>query len=208
MFAPEAMHAHKTTVVVSCCTTEEKGEGGTDRLNLEWQFPIVGVPEIRPVSPKSAPKIACRAKERVEEKLEMELVGCKMSRAAIICRGTPNGESPTSSLESVSNNYTYQLVCSDNEHSSLIENSVGLKLLNIISDKSDPVKLVFGIVFIPPKAFRCISFHLRTYTNSNQDHMNNNVWMPKELAVHVRVPALFIAQCVADVCSYEMAIEL
>ena len=123
-------------------------------MNLEWQYPIVGVPEIRPVSPKSAPKIACQAKERVEERLEMELVGCKRSRAATICPGTPNCESPTGSLEPVSNNYSYQLVCSDSKYSSLIENSVGLKLLKIISDKSDPVKLVFGIVFIPPKAFR------------------------------------------------------
>jgi hypothetical protein len=58
-------------------------------------------------------------------------------------------------LEPASNRYLYQLVCSDSEHSSLIDNSVVLKLLRIVSDKSDPVKLVFGIVFVPPKAFSC-----------------------------------------------------
>ena len=160
MFAPETMHTHKTTITVSCSITEERGESGGNQLSLEWQFPIVGVPEIRPVSPQSAPKIVCRAKERMEERLEVELVGCKMSRAARFCPATQNFESPTSLLEPASNRYLYQLVCSDSEHSSLINNSVVLKLLRIISDKSDPVKLMLGIVFVPPKAFRCIEFYL------------------------------------------------
>jgi hypothetical protein len=90
MFAPETMHTHKTTITVSCSITEEKGESGGNQLSLEWQFPIVGVPEIRPVSPQSAPKIVCRAKERMEERLEVELVGCKMSRAARFCPATQN----------------------------------------------------------------------------------------------------------------------
>ena len=51
MFAPEAMHIHKTTVIVSTEGRGEMGSGG--RLSLAWRYPIIGEPEFRPISPES-----------------------------------------------------------------------------------------------------------------------------------------------------------
>ena len=155
MFAPEAMHTHETVVVVS---TDERGGGGErDKRGLAWRYPIVGEPEFRPLSPESAPKIACQAKERVEERLEVVLVGCRMRKAALIRPVTPNITAPERSMASDSNrgdSYSYQLVCSDAKYSDLVQNSIGVKLLRKVVDEGGPVKLVFGIVFAPPKAFR------------------------------------------------------
>ena len=170
MFAPEAMHIHKTTVIVSTEGRGEMGSGG--RLSLAWRYPIIGEPEFRPISPESAPRIACQAKERVEERLEVVLVGCKMSKAMTFRPVTPSLENPMSPIVSPSNesdNYSYQLVCSDNEYSSLVMNCVGVKLLRKIASKEDPIKLVFGIVFVPPKAFRYTNYYIIQFSlvNSN-----------------------------------------
>lgn len=160
MFAPDAMHRHKTTIIVSIDRRWREKKMG-DQLNLVWRYPVIGEPEFRPISPESAPTITCRAKERMEERLEVVLVGCKMSKAATFRPVTPNttaGE-PTAS-SSKSDSYLYQLVCSDGEYSALISNCVGIKLIRKITDEEGPIKLVFGIVFVPPKAFRymCIAY--------------------------------------------------
>ena len=154
MFAPEAMHTHRTSVVVSIDTRREKGKSVPS--SLAWEYPVVGEPEFRPLSPDSAPQIACQAKERAEERLEVVLVGRRMSKAATFRPVTPNLEpSSASPLDlSKSDCYSYQLVCSETEYATLVQNSVGVKLLRITADQDQPVKLVFGIVFVPPKAFR------------------------------------------------------
>lgn len=158
MFAPDAMHRHQTTITVSIDRRWREKRMG-DQLNLVWRYPVIGEPEFRPISPESAPRITCQAKERVEERLEVVLVGCKMSKAATFRPVTPNLEIPTTAGEptassSKSDSYLYQLVCSDEEYSALISNCVGVKLIRKITDEEAPIKLVFGIVFVPPKAFR------------------------------------------------------
>ena len=52
--------------------------------------------------------------------------------------------------------YSYQLVCSDRRFTALVEQSTGIKLLRRMVKEDDPltINLVFGLVFVPPKAFR------------------------------------------------------
>ena len=164
MFVPETMHTHHTTVVVSTEAVRggrERGGSNEHRSRLTWQYPVIGQPEFRPVSPKSAPQITCRAKGRVEERLEVVLVGCKMNKAAIFRPITPNQgsttTSPISPIEPPSNSsdgYMYEMVCSDEECSDVVRDCVGVKLLRKIIDEDDTVKLVFKIVFVPPRALR------------------------------------------------------
>ena len=155
MFVPEEMHTHRATMIVST-------EGTRSGARLVWRYPIVGEPQFRPVSAKSAPRIVCRAKERVEEQFQVVLVSQKMKEAAGFRPVTPNldstsgaAESPTELLtQSGADGYSYELVCGDGEYSALIRDSVVVQLLRKTVDGEGPIKLVFGFVFVPPRAFR------------------------------------------------------
>ena len=52
--------------------------------------------------------------------------------------------------------YSYQLVCSDRRFAALVEQSTGIKLQRRMVKEDDPltINLVFGLVFVPPEAFR------------------------------------------------------
>lgn len=155
MFAPEAMYKHQISVVVSADTREQ-----VPSSLLTWHFPIIGQPEFRPFSPKSAPKLTCFAKERVEQRLEVILVGSNTSQAAQVRPITP-GTNPDASDPTVSSvggeNYAYQLVCSNHKFTSLVKHSTGIKLIRRTTKLDDgTVTLVFNIVFVPPRAFRCV----------------------------------------------------
>ena len=144
---------------------------------LAWQYPVIGEPEFRPVSPKSAPKITCQAKERVEERLEVVLVGQKMSKAITFRPVTPNHSNSTSQEEppssSSGNNYVYELVCGDEEYSGVLRDCVGVKLLRKIVSEDSAVKLVFGIVFVPPRALRYGAIYC-TYLINNFMHIETH----------------------------------
>ena len=155
MFAPEAMHTHNITVIVS--TDERGGRRRGSHLNLAWKYPIIGQPEFRPVSPSMAPRLSCQAKERLEQRMEVVLVGCKMSKAALIRPVTPScsdTEGPMPQTPHECDSYTYQLVCLEEECSSIVQDSIGVRLLRKEMENEDSAKLVFAIVFAPPKAFR------------------------------------------------------
>jgi hypothetical protein len=157
MFAPEEMRTHLTTVVVGT-------EGSRGGKRLAWQYPVTGEPEFRPVSPESAPKIACRAKERVEERFEVVLVGHGTSGAAAVRPPTPNLDpatgtttTPPTLTSGGAYGYSYELVCEDKEYSSLVRDCVGVRLLRKIIEEGEGahLKLVFGVIFVPPRALSC-----------------------------------------------------
>lgn len=142
MFAPDSMHKHEVTVTIA---TEVSSTA------LAWRYPVIGQPELRPFSPSSAPKLTCSAKERLEQRLEVSLVGSKMSQAVHVGPTTPGS---TTSLAN-DDGYSCHLTCSDKRYASLVERSTGIKLLGRKCDKeNDTDTLAFNIVFAPPKAFR------------------------------------------------------
>ena len=153
MFVPEEMHTHRTNMTVST-------EGSRSESKLVWRYPIIGQPQFSPLSPKSAPKIVCQAKERVEEKLEVMLVSRKMKDAAIFRSKAPNLDTSSGNDQGLpqqseaDGHYSYELVCVDGEYSDLIRDCVVVKLLRRVVGEEGHVKLVFGFVFVPPRALR------------------------------------------------------
>ena len=157
MFAPESMCRHKVTVVVSAEGTQSP---------LSWQYPLIGQPEVRPSSPTGAPRLTCCAKERLEQRLEVSLVASTSSQVVHVRAITPGSKPGTPETSRLRENesqkddgketYSYQLVCSDRRFAPLVEQSTGIKLLRRVVKDDDPltVNLVFGLVFVPPKAFR------------------------------------------------------
>ncbi|CAI8033560.1 Cilia- and flagella-associated protein 47, partial [Geodia barretti] len=154
MFVPEEMHTHRTNMTVST-------EGTRSENKLVWRYPIIGQPQFSPLSPKSAPKIVCQAKERVEEKLEVMLVSRKMKDAAIFRSKAPNLDTSSGNDQGLpqqseaDGHYSYELVCVDGEYSDLIRDCVVVKLLRRVVSEEGHVKLVFGFVFVPPRALSC-----------------------------------------------------
>lgn len=84
MFAPEAVQEHNVTVIISAelARSQEKLPEET-RQPLRWKYPIIGLPEVRPFTPSSAPKFLCRAKERIEKILEVSLTGSSSSTNSV-----------------------------------------------------------------------------------------------------------------------------
>ena len=129
-----------------------------------WRYPLVGHPEFRPVLPgTAAPLLKCQAKERVEQRLEVMLVGCKMSLAALVRPATPScldSEAADTQLPQACENYTYQLVCKEQEGkegmSGIVQDSVALRLIRNVPETDGSARLVFGCVFAPPKAYRYV----------------------------------------------------
>ena len=147
-FAPESMHRHEVTVTLTAEETKESAAATT----LSWRYPVIGQPELRPFSPSSAPRLACCAKERLEQRLQVSLVGSTSNMAALVRPMTP-GSTTNSSMGEIEKSYAYKLVCSDAAFSSLVGHSTGIRLLRTTL-KEDVVTLLFSIVFVPPKAFR------------------------------------------------------
>lgn len=150
MFVPEKMQTHSTKMTV---TTDSPSRSGT---KLTWCYPITGEPQFRPLSPSSAPRIICQAKERVEEKLEVLLLDKKSPEAAVFQSTKAESEETVEQevQSGVIEGYSYKLVCEDSECSSIVENCMVVRLLEKKVDGDGLVTLVFGFVFLPPKAFR------------------------------------------------------
>lgn len=75
MFAPEKMYTHEVIVTIIANTTSDNSE--SDNLmehSLHWEYPIYGQPELRLSSNDDAPIISCRAKQRLEQLIEITLL--------------------------------------------------------------------------------------------------------------------------------------
>lgn len=192
MFAPESMHRHEASIVIAAANRRQQQAtvDQSDRLQDEeqktaaltrWTFPVVGQPELRPFSRGSAPELSCRAKERIEQQLEVTLVKSSTSSAVQVGPLAPGWETGSSSADpavgtahssgpvtgegvataesAAREAYTHKLVCSDDEYAPLISQATGVKLLKHecgCGEDDGPTKLVFAIVFAPPRAFRCV----------------------------------------------------
>ena len=94
-----------------------------------------------------------------------------MKEAARFHSKTPNPD-PThpgngqelSEGDETDGHYAYELVCGDDEYSDLIRDSVVVKLLRKMVSEEGFIKLVFGFVFVPPRALRYIHTHTLSCT--------------------------------------------
>jgi len=82
-FAPDNMQLHEATVTVTVHRdTEDTWDGNYPSMmstrmvnDLHWIYPVRGIPESHPIKDSQAPCIECKARSRVEERVEVTLTG-------------------------------------------------------------------------------------------------------------------------------------
>lgn len=147
-FSPEVMKRHECHLTISVDSTSQP---------LKWHYPIIGQPHLRPFSATSGPLLQCRAKERLEQRLEVSLVGLENTTAKL----RPVTPATTSDLVTQDTHdddtYTYQLSCNDPEFGFLVEQYLGIRLIrkSLDPETNNPV-LLFHIIFVPSKIIRFI----------------------------------------------------
>ena len=172
-FAPESMVRHEATCYVTATKTdgtsfETHGQITKFSYNKEmrWLFPIRGIPESRPIKDSKAPRIECKARSRLEERLEISFTGLSQtlpdtSYTATHLRAlSPNtlaGNPTPFGLEytALPENFKYEFEYGDTEAQIAVERSVGINLIRKMSHKSSGfATLVFNLVFSPHKSFK------------------------------------------------------
>ena len=149
MFAPEVMLRHNISLYVVA-------DRGADLDSITWEYPIVGEPELRPFSPKSAFRLSCQAKDRLEQTLEVSLVHSAVTQSSAPNHPSSPGGPRGTSAELKDEEFTHQLVCASGDLASIVEHSVGIKLVQK-TKKASEIALVFSVVFAPPKQFRYVT---------------------------------------------------
>lgn len=85
MFAPEEMYKHEITATIIANNGGSSTESASQmEQSLHWEYPIYGQPELRLSSNDNAHTIICRAKERLEQMIEVTLVKSLKSTAKIL----------------------------------------------------------------------------------------------------------------------------
>lgn len=83
-FAPDTMQLYEATVTVTIRKEDpnDAWDGNYPSLmstrmvnDLHWIYPIRGIPESLPIKESQAPCIECKARSRVEERVEVTLTG-------------------------------------------------------------------------------------------------------------------------------------
>ena len=158
-FSPEVMKRHECHLTVSVDTTSQP---------LKWRYPIIGQPHLKPFSAGSGPLLRCRAKERLEQRLEVSLVGSANSMAVKLRPVTPTKSTMTTTMNTDSliqdaqdETYTYHLSCNDTEFGFLVEQCLGIRLIrkSVDPETNNPM-LLFHIIFVPSKVIRYVVYHI------------------------------------------------
>jgi len=83
-FAPDTMQLYEATVTVTIHREDPTDAWGGDYPSLmskrtvndlHWIYPVRGIPESIPIKESQAPCIECKARSRVEERVEVSLTG-------------------------------------------------------------------------------------------------------------------------------------
>ena len=75
-FAPEHMQLQQA--ICSITTRPTNGDGSAMSM-LKWSYDIKGIPQSIPVKDSKAPILECRARERLEERVELSFTGINPS---------------------------------------------------------------------------------------------------------------------------------
>ncbi|NWV30502.1 CFA47 protein, partial [Origma solitaria] len=183
LFMPDEMRTYKTAVVIH--VMRENGENWPYKVTgkpntvfnrnltvaengetqgILWVYPIQGMSEAP--QPKSV-VIRCQARQRLEQRVEMMLIGVKPSETAL-----PNASSSATVNAGESSNtqevtdgspetleFVYELQCQSDEIKSQLESWLGMELVQKEWDtESRIVTLIFNVVFAPSKPIRNEAF--------------------------------------------------
>lgn len=134
---------------------------------LHWIIPVRGIPESYPIKESQAPCIECKARSRVEERLEVTLTGLAPNNATsglgryptitpinLLGRHLPGEMEYGVDYLNVPEEFRYELIYDDAECQTCLERSLGVSLMRKIKNQvSGVVILVFNFVFSPFKPF-------------------------------------------------------
>ncbi|XP_062983760.1 cilia- and flagella-associated protein 47 [Elgaria multicarinata webbii] len=178
LFAPEAMKLYDALLVVkvqklhgeiwSYDDTFELSEASVSNTiineneeiqGLCWIYPIHGIPEAPPY--KSAPAVVCcRARSRLEERIEVLLTGV-VSRDSVTVTPFKNNllcsrdEILLTEGFSTTDEFLYEIEFESERVKSQLKSAIAITLMNKDRDlKTGIVTLVFNIVFAPSKPLR------------------------------------------------------
>ena len=167
-YAPHCMRKQEASCIVNT-NPYNSHEGITTNSNVKWTYEIDGVPICMPVRNAHAPVIQCRARERVDEKIEVTFTGTEggpdRSNYAFLLKSLSpihllgNYNPPSSpdippDYEEVTENLEYYLESSNPEIEEEISRSVAVQLKRQLRHKvSKMVSVVFEVVFASSKTF-------------------------------------------------------
>ncbi|NXA14603.1 CFA47 protein, partial [Sapayoa aenigma] len=175
LFMPDAMTMYKAEVVVH--VTKENGENWTYDVSAEsnkdlnrnvslaenggirgvlWRYPVHGIPE---APQQKLVVVRCQARQRVEQRVEMLLIGVVRDAAnsdmANIDKSDNIQEVQVTEGFSETVEFFYELQYQSKEIRSQLESLVGMHLVEKEWDtESEIVTLIFNVVFAPNKPMR------------------------------------------------------
>ncbi|NWT02161.1 CFA47 protein, partial [Mionectes macconnelli] len=181
LFMPHAMKMYKAEVLVHARKengenwTYEVSDGSRKDLNrnifpaenggikgILWRYPVCGIPE---APQQKLVVVRCRARQRVEQRVEMLLMGVVPGANAVADArnsDTVDGDNSANTQEvkvtdgfSATAEFLYELQYQSNEIRSQLESLVGMHLVQKEWDtESGIVTLIFNVVFAPNKPMR------------------------------------------------------
>ncbi|NWW79223.1 CFA47 protein, partial [Climacteris rufus] len=179
LFKPDEMKIYKAEVVIH--VMRENGESWPYKVPAEsnedlnrnvtvaengeiqgilWIYPVHGLPE---APQQRLVVVRCRARQRVEQRVEMLLIGVMPGASALPdarCSATVNANKSANTQEVTDGfpatvEFLYELQYQSNEIKSQLESLVGMQLVQKEWDtESRIVTLVFNVVFAPNKPLR------------------------------------------------------
>ncbi|XP_043927775.1 cilia- and flagella-associated protein 47 [Protopterus annectens] len=186
VFAPDTMKLYEALLVIHLMK-EDKESWPYDDLNkqnselksvsfsedgkiygIRWIYPVHGIPEALPL--KTTPTvICCRARNRIEERIEVLLTGAVPGPTATpltrVQRASSANHCLISSVQdevhvteglSTADEFNYQIQYESEQVKSQMESSIALNLVDKERDiHTGIVTLTFNIVYSPYKPFRC-----------------------------------------------------
>lgn len=169
-YTPGKMRKENILCIVS---TKPLISNGPDKIPVDeifWTFEIHGVPTCTPVKDAHAPVIECRARERIEEKIEISFTGFdenteRLAQTALLRSLSPihllgsyvppSSPDISSEYSLISDNLTYEIQCPDKEIEEEISRSVAILLKRKLRHKvSGMISLLFEVVLASSRPFK------------------------------------------------------
>ncbi|NXC08204.1 CFA47 protein, partial [Orthonyx spaldingii] len=153
---PYEATAESNTDLTRNVTVTENGE----TLGILWIYPVHGTPE---APQQKSVVIRCQARQRVEQRVELLLIGVMPGAAALPDAGNSamvntDKSSDTQKVtdgSSATLEFLYEVQYQSDEIKSQLESSVGMQLVQKEWDtESRIVTLIFNVVFAPSKPMR------------------------------------------------------
>lgn len=173
-YAPDQMRKKEALCVIHTkplnSIDDTKSSQSHAKNNIVWKFEIDGVPTCAPVKNSHAPVIECRARERVDEKIELTFLGAEeggrsnytallrsLTPIHLLGRYTPPSPAvdvPSEYEEVNDEKFDFHIESCDEEMEEDIQHSVSVQLKKQSRHKvSGTISLIFDVIFASSKAF-------------------------------------------------------